>query len=121
MPSQHANLVKTINDNLKPEAPEREKASALVIAGFHTGRSIVARFVEIATGSRTGLPPTGGNDDEEEEEEDELVREVKGSLAATEIFEIDVDANVRPWLPVREDEDRDKAKRWCICAVLVRR
>lgn len=125
MPSQHANLVKTINDYLKlqDDQKEGEKACALVIAGFHTGRSIVARFVQIATGFKSGMLPDGdrGTEGEEVVEEDELEKEVKGTLSAEELFEIDVDANVRPWLPVRENESREQAKKWCICVVLARR
>ncbi|KAK5082843.1 hypothetical protein LTR05_006724 [Lithohypha guttulata] len=129
MPSQHANLVKTINSYLREKDEDEDhegQACALVIAGFHTGRSIVARFFEIATGSRLGSGETAGEqeircNDEEEEEEDEEVRQVKGILIAAEIFEIDVDCNVRPWLAERPGESKDHAKRWCVCAALVRR
>ncbi|KAK5076974.1 hypothetical protein LTR64_005547 [Lithohypha guttulata] len=129
MPSQHANLVKTINSYLREKDEDEDhegQACALVIAGFHTGRSIVARFFEIATGSRLGSGETAGEqeircNDEEEEKEDEDVRQVKGILIAAEIFEIDVDCNVRPWLAERPGESKDHAKRWCVCAALVRR
>lgn len=130
MPSQHANLVKTINSYLheKDEDEDHEgQACALVIAGFHTGRSIVARFFEIATGSRLGGTEAGSGqgtkhnaEEEEEQEDDDDVRQVKGILTAAEIFEIDVDCNVRPWLAERPGESKDQAKRWCVCAALVR-
>lgn len=128
MPSQHANIVKTIDQNLRlqPQLQSSEdarQACALVIAGFHTGRRIVARFFEIATGSRSGvadgrgISPQDGDGDEESEE----VMQVKGTLRAAQIFEVDVDCNVRSWQAERDGENKDAAKRWVVCAALVRR
>ncbi|KAL2393239.1 hypothetical protein ABEF93_001712 [Exophiala dermatitidis] len=94
---------------------------ALVIAGFHTGRGIVRHFFEVATGewidtqSETPSPP------EEDGVQDPELTQVQGQLKAAEIFEIDVNGVRRPWLPVREGETKDQAKRWCVVAVLVRR
>jgi hypothetical protein len=42
-------------------------------------------------------------------------------LKLAEIFEIDVDANTRPWQPTREGEGKWEGKRWCVVGVLVRR
>lgn len=115
MASQHANLVKTILRYLDPSRPD---SCALVVAGFHTGRGIVRHFFEVATGEWTDEdqePEKGAQD-----QEPELV-EVQGRLKAAEIFEIDVNGTRRPWQPVREGENKDQTKRWCVCAVLVRR
>jgi hypothetical protein len=110
MPSQHTNLVKTILHYLDAD-PD---ACALIVAGFHTGRPIVRNFFGIAT-----------NDWEPDEETDEImddddIQEVLGKLKAVEIFEIDVDGNRRPWQPRRAEETKDSARRWCVCAVLVK-
>lgn len=119
MPSQHTTLVKTIDSYLRLEQNQSGTVScALVIAGFHTGRSIVGRFFEIATGSRTGSLTGHEVIDEEEDEE---VRAVKGLLTTAEIFEVDVDCNVRGWLPDRAGESKEQAKRWVVCAALVRK
>lgn len=114
MPSQHANLVKTILHYLDAAQPD---ACALVVAGFHTGREIVRNFFHIATGEWENEKV----DKEEAEEEDPELREVQGRLKAAEIFEIDVNGTHRPWQPVRIGEDKHLAKRWCVCAVLVKR
>jgi len=137
MPSQHVNVVETINTYLRQAstattttaAINKSVPCALLTAGFHTGRRTVARFVEIATGSKTGkeIPVSLDEDnstdtqDEEAEEEDVEVTEVKGLLRAAEIFEIDVDCNVREWIPERPTENKEETKRWCVCIVLVRR
>ncbi|EXJ80341.1 hypothetical protein A1O1_08485 [Capronia coronata CBS 617.96] len=106
MPMQHVNLVKTILRYLEssPTAPAPssspssqqhqpdDQACVFVVAGFHTGRGIVRHFFK-----------------------------VQGRLRAAEIFEIDVSGIRRPWLPVREGETKEQSKRWCVCAVLVRR
>lgn len=119
MPSQHVNLVKAINSYLGTEDRGSEKVPcALVIAGFHTGRSIVGRFFEIATGSRTGKRDEETQPDNDEDDE---VKAVKGTLTAAEIFEVDVDCNVRAWVPERPGESKDQAKRWVVCAALIRR
>jgi hypothetical protein len=122
---------------------------ALVIAGFHTGRQIVSDFFSLATVPQSGresvqesirenkdtvsntqtapnvtetpnaatintisLPPSSLTADE---------RALTGRLKLAEIFEIDVDANTRPWQPVRDREGKWEGKRWCVVGVLVRR
>ncbi|KJZ71810.1 hypothetical protein HIM_08830 [Hirsutella minnesotensis 3608] len=118
MPSQHVNIVRTIDQNLRlgnGQAVDKE-ACALVIAGYHTGRGTVARFFQIATGT---MP----QDVQETltKEEGEEVREVQHLLRLDDIFEVDVDCNVRPWQEERAGECKDMAKRWVVCAVLVRK
>ncbi len=117
MPSQHVNLCKTILRYLDPLDPD---SCALVVAAFHTGRSIVRNFFEVATGEYK-VENLEGRDEDEDEDVDEEIRAVKGKLRAAEIFEIDTNAVRRPWEPVRPKEDKHMAKRWCVCAVLVRR
>ena len=92
MPSQHANLVKTINDNLKPEGQVRGKASALVIAGFHTGRAKVAPFFE------------------------ETIPQHK--LEVEEIYEMNANGIRRPWVTERDGgrEDIGERKKWLVVA-----
>lgn len=140
MPNQHANIVKTVNTYLQQglastfeESGSETVPCALVVACFHTGRRVVAQFFQIATGSKTGILTRGNNasnqfsahpeedeEDTEDEDEDADVEAVRGTLRAAEIFEVDVDCNVRGWLPERPGESREQAKRWCVCAVLVK-
>ena len=99
MPSQHHNLVTSILKWLDPSP----SSVAIVIAGFHTGRSIVSNFFKIATG------------------EDTDGRGTNGPLSTSEIYEIDVDGVRREWQSERADETKDQAKRWCVVGVLMRR
>ena len=98
MPSQHQNLVSSIVKWLHPS----NHSVAIVVAGFHTGRSIVANFFSLAAG------------------EDTDGRGTKGLLAISEIYEIDVDGMRREWRSERPDETRDQAKRWCVVGVMKR-
>lgn len=72
---------------------------AWVVAGFHTGREIVASFFETA---------------------------VRVGLVVEEIYERDVNATGdmgevrRNWMPVREGEDAGNRARWCVVAFLRR-
>ncbi|KAL2428978.1 hypothetical protein ABEF95_010958 [Exophiala dermatitidis] len=91
---------------------------ALVIAGFHTGRGIVRHFFEVATGEWID---TQSQENDQDQDTDPELSQVQGQLRAAQIFEIDVNGLRRPWLPVREGETKDQAKRWCVVAVLVRR
>lgn len=150
MPSQHTNIVKTIDSYLRAKQSEaqiqaqdrdeedKEKSvpCALVIAGFHTGRSTVARFFKIATGS-SSFPPTSSTSTQVEtpaasaqeqdqtsdsdKDEDDEIKKTRDTLRAAELFEVDVDCNIRPWLPSRAGEDKHAAKRWYVVGVLVRR
>jgi nicotinamide N-methyltransferase len=97
MPSQHRNLVTSILKWLYPSS----FSVAIVIAGFHTGRSIVSNFFSIATG------------------EDTNGRGTNGPLSISEIYEIDVDGVRREWQSERVDETKDQAKRWCVVGLLM--
>lgn len=114
MRAQHVNLVKTILHYLDPS---QEDACAFVAAGFHTGRAIVREFFDIATGQDMEENEAG----EEGDEKDEELLAVQGRLKAADIFEIDTNGVRRTWLPIRPGEDKQQAKRWTVCAVLVRR
>ena len=116
MPSQHTNLVRTVLHYLAAGG------CALVIAGFHTGRSVVRHFFDVATGEYKDLALADRNpqpDQQAEDVEDSDLAEVQGKLKAAEIFEINVDGERRPWKPVRAAENKEQAKRWCVVAVLV--
>ena len=72
-----------------------------VVAGFHTGRPIVAGFFETA---------------------------VEFGLEIERIFERDLNSATedgqevrREWVPVREGEGPENRKRWCVVALLKRR
>ena len=163
MPSQHINLIRTILQYLPPakssisqdsngQSPQsqgdEDVPCALVVAGFHTGRSIVSDFFGLATEPQSApAPPTScasvtpeqsssrsppASQDEHDPAtintrsldlstltEDE--RQVCGKLRLAEIFEVDVDLNRREWRAVREGEVKWEAKRWCVVGVLVRR
>lgn len=127
LPSQHRNLVKTIDLWLRDCSTSTDDSNssatsslscALVIAGFHTGRSTVASFFEIATGTdhkdetqdtHRGIPERQGNADD------------TANLSIAQIFEVDVNLSVRDWVTEREGETKEQLKRWCVCAVLVRK
>ncbi|KAF1816751.1 nicotinamide N-methyltransferas-like protein [Eremomyces bilateralis CBS 781.70] len=76
---------------------DHPSASVCVVAGFHTGRKIVASFFDL--GSSSILRPVG--------------------LDIDEIYELDVDGNRRHWDPERE-EDITERKRWLVLARLRR-
>ena len=148
MPSQHIKLIKTIL-NFLPQTPYDQNASdgrstkqqpcALVVAGFHTGRPIVANFFSLAiepfdkVSARPVDPPWKPHAEDDitadineahidtEEEISEEETQYIGKLKLAEIFEVDVDLNTRPWMPVRDGEGKWEAKRWCAVGVLVRR
>ncbi|KAL4906615.1 hypothetical protein BDW74DRAFT_135703 [Aspergillus multicolor] len=92
MRSQHENLVRTMKWFLAPEG------KVWVVAGFHTGREIVAEFFETA---------------------------VSLGLEIESIYERDVNSSVddggevrREWVNVREGEGPENRRRWCAVAVL---
>jgi EEF1A N-terminal glycine/lysine methyltransferase len=131
MQSQHENLVKTIYHFLDDS---KEGSCAIVVAGFHTGRRIVRDFFEIATGE-TEDHETEDHETQDHETQDAGVVDdanggssrgvspsiVNGKLKAVEIFELDIDGKRREWMSVRQGENREEAKRWCVVAVLVNR
>jgi hypothetical protein len=97
MPSQHRNLACSIARFLSRDTPG---ACALVVAGFHTGRNVVADFLEQFQRSHNEEGP---------------VRE----LAISEIYEIDVNGERRPWQKSRLKESKEDAKKWCVVAVII--
>ena len=99
MPSQHAALARTIGRALVRDG----EGAAIVVAGFHTGRSVVGEFFDVAT-------TTGSGDGIDERE---------ARLEIAEIFEVDVDGVRREWERERIGENREEGKRWCVVAILV--
>ncbi|KAL2819342.1 hypothetical protein BDW59DRAFT_165076 [Aspergillus cavernicola] len=88
MPLEHENLVRTMKWFLAPEG------KVWVVAGFHTGRGILAGFFE--TAGRMGL---------------EVER----------IYERDLMSSGecrRAWVSEREGEGLENRKRWCVIALL---
>jgi len=76
-------------------APNTPKA--YVVAGFHTGRAIVADFFAIA--AEAGLICGKGE----------------------EMYELDVKSSEkRVWEAVRQGESKEEARRWVVVAVLAR-
>ena len=146
MPSQHINLIRTILQFLPLAVSEGKKevsrqqddgvSCALVVAGFHTGRSIVSQFFELATEPQAppSAPAAPSSNHQEAPVDPSKVntiplsvsslcdsdREVCGRLKLAEIYEIDVDGNTRAWAEQREGEGKWEAKRWCVVGVLIR-
>lgn len=94
MRSQHENLVRTMQWFLAPGG------KVWVVAGFHTGRAIVAGFFETA---------------------------VQNGFEIERIFERDLMAKTeageevrREWVTVREGESPENQRRWAVVAVLTR-
>ncbi|RDW57534.1 putative nicotinamide N-methyltransferase [Aspergillus mulundensis] len=92
MRSQHENLVRTMKWFLAPQG------RVWVVAGFHTGREIVAGFFETA---------------------------VSLGMEIESIYERDVHSSAedggevrREWVGVREGEGPENRRRWCVVAVL---
>jgi EEF1A N-terminal glycine/lysine methyltransferase len=98
IPSQHRNLAHSIAHFLSKETPD---ACALIVAGFHTGRHIVADFFR-------QFPTSGGSGDTLEK------------LSIAEIYEIDMHGVRRHWLEYRPNEAKEEANKWCVVAVVVR-
>ena len=87
MDGEHFGLAQSIHHFLSIE----ENARAWVIAGFHTGRSKLVAFFDIA---------------------------VQAGLEIDEIWERDADGNEREWAREREDKEKN---RWMIVAILKRK
>lgn len=94
MASQHENLVRTMLWFLDAQPASR----VWVVAGFHTGRAIVAGFFETAV--RMGL-------EIETIYERDLVGEAEDGGEVR-----------REWMAVREDEGPENRRRWCVVAFL---
>ncbi|KAJ6086012.1 hypothetical protein N7486_010293 [Penicillium sp. IBT 16267x] len=95
MASQHHNLTRTMQWFLAPGG------KVWIVAGFHTGRAIVAGFFEKALENGFEIEKIFERDQVERGEDGEEIR--------------------REWLPVREDESIERRRRWCVVAVLKRR
>ncbi|THC88617.1 hypothetical protein EYZ11_011938 [Aspergillus tanneri] len=92
MRSQHENLVRTMLWFLAPDG------KVWIVAGFHTGRAIVAQFFETA---------------------------VQLGLKIERIYERDLISTTengqevrREWVTVREGEGPENRRRWCVVALL---
>jgi hypothetical protein len=121
MKDQHENLVRSLLWFLAPpDTDQRESESssaaaenagaenrgkegggiAWVVAGFHTGREIVASFFDTAE---------------------------KMGMVVKAIWERDLNASseegevIRDWIPVRKGEGPENRARWCVVAFLQRR
>ncbi|RJE21217.1 putative methyltransferase [Aspergillus sclerotialis] len=99
MSSQHENLVRTMLWFLD----ENPSSRVWVIAGFHTGREIVAGFFE--TAAKMGL-----------EVERIYERDLVGDAESDKGQEVR-----REWVPKREDEGPENRRRWCVVAFLKRK
>ncbi|KKZ58434.1 hypothetical protein EMCG_00924 [[Emmonsia] crescens] len=100
MREQHENLVQSLLWFLAPPSPAADgigSGVAWIVAGFHTGRDIVASFFETA---------------------------VAMGLVVERIWERDVNATseegevTREWMPVRPGEGPENRARWCVVAFL---
>lgn len=95
MVSQHENLVRTMRWFLDEKDP---LSRVWVVAGFHTGRGIVAGFFETAT--RMGM-------EIEQIYERDLVGMAEDGGEVT-----------REWKTAREGEGPENRQRWCVVAIL---
>ncbi|KAE8549610.1 hypothetical protein EYB25_008132 [Talaromyces marneffei] len=105
---QHSNLAKTLlwflSDG-KGSDDGQEEGRVWVVAGFHTGRAIVAHFFETAVAM--GL-------------EIESIYERDLNAGETEEAKQEQGEVRRAWEPVRVGEGPENRKRWCVIAVLKR-
>ncbi|GAD97811.1 conserved hypothetical protein [Paecilomyces variotii No. 5] len=124
MRSQHENLVKTMlwflsdsgeeqqtSQSLSPETAIQDRPGRIwVVAGFHTGRAIVASFFETAV--QLGL-----------EVETIYERDLNSGATSTtdENGAQPVEEVRREWVPVREGEGPENRRRWCVISVLKRK
>ncbi|KAN0068826.1 hypothetical protein V8E54_012995 [Elaphomyces granulatus] len=108
MKSQHENLVRTMLWFLTPNSTTSDgnvegsfqiDGRVWIVAGFHTGRAVIASFFETAV--QMGL-----------EIEDIYERDLNAGEEAGEVR--------REWVPFREGEGLENRKRWCVVAVLRR-
>ena len=90
MPEQHRNLARSITHFLA----RRRDAHAYVVAGFHSGRDLMAPFFDVA---------------------------VAEGLQVEQLYEEDVDRERRPWQRDRGHENVFERKRWLAVAVLQHR
>lgn len=108
---QHSNLVRTLlwflsdgkaNGN---ETEIEDEGRIWVVAGFHTGRAIVAHFFEKAVAMGLEIESIYERDLSAGQEEE--AKEEQGEVR-------------RAWEPVRAGEGPENRRRWCVIAVLKR-
>jgi hypothetical protein len=108
---QHSNLVKTLlwflSDGKGSGGQNNinEEGRVWVVAGFHTGRAIVAHFFETAVAMGLEIESIYERDLNAGEEEE--AKEEQGEVR-------------RAWEPVRAGEGPENRRRWCVIAVLKR-
>lgn len=108
---QHSNLVKTLlwflSDGKGSDGQNdiKEEGRVWVVAGFHTGRAIVANFFETAVAMGLEIESIYERDLNAGEEEE--AKEEQGEVR-------------RAWEPVRAGEGPENRRRWCVIAVLKR-
>ncbi|OMP87064.1 putative nicotinamide N-methyltransferase [Diplodia seriata] len=92
MPHEHRSLAKSMLHFLSPEP----QARVFVIAGFHTGRAMMAPFFEIV---------------------------VEEGLEIDDIYEMDAEARRREWASERDEgrEDHGERNKWLVVARLKRK
>ncbi|KAI9833062.1 MAG: hypothetical protein M1819_003895 [Sarea resinae] len=122
-PPTHALLLRSISHYLSFSA----EARAVIIAGFHTGRDVVAAFLRTAE----EMEMVGGDDGDGKGEEARGGRSggrSGGRNGSGPIFSIErlweqaVDGRRRAWRAEREGEGgKEGARAWCVVCVLKRR
>lgn len=95
MPEQHINLAKTMQWFLAPGG------TVWIVAGFHTGRTIVAGFFETVLANGFELEFIFERDLVSRLEDGKEIR--------------------REWQPVRDGEGPENRRRWCVIAALKRK
>lgn len=107
MVHQHENLARTLLWFLSDGKGNdiKEEGRAWIVAGFHTGRAIVASFFETAVAMGLEIESIYERDLNAGEEEE----------AKAEQGEVR-----RAWEPVRVGEGPENRQRWCVIAVLKR-
>lgn len=81
----------------------------------------MSSFFEIATGEVRLDDDDNSNNNDDGSKDDDKGDGGAASLSIAQIFEVDVDLNVREWVAEREGETKQDLKRWCVCAVLVKK
>lgn len=107
---QHENLVKTIlwflseGGDSNGDSKGGSNGTVWVVAGFHTGRKIVASFFDTAVNMGLEIEEIWEKDVNAKDEED-------GDTLRAE----------REWRPFRDGEDPYQSRRWCVVAFLRRK
>lgn len=103
---QHENLARTLLWFLSDgKGNDIKEGRAWVVAGFHTGRTIVANFFETAVAM--GLEIESIYERDLNAGEEEAAKAEQGEVR-------------RAWEPVRVGEGPENRRRWCVIAILKR-